>query len=228
MWANLLTKLLELLQSFVPWWPKECWVRSFQQLCRPFSCKRAFEVHSSLGYPYSTRECVAIVKHLQKFPQDSVQQVGRSAVALNPHTSLSGYGECLLIWRLQPRRRGGFFFTSSFMLYNPSKWLTREQARISKALSSHGIPISSSFWNVAQRVEENLGKKPKLQLNYKRYSGKEVRRVYTLVNVFVSICSCVKAWRFLPRLKDRNTVKRIQTTIHTSVATLGRFVHTKI
>jgi hypothetical protein len=60
---------VELLQAFAPAVPEQ----TVQQLARTFTQLRALNDSGVLSYPFSAREAVAIVKHLQAYPQDPTE-----------------------------------------------------------------------------------------------------------------------------------------------------------
>ena len=59
---------IELLRSYAP----NVSMGIITRLTDAFSELRSLSDEGTLSYPYSTRECVAIVKHLEKYPKDSL------------------------------------------------------------------------------------------------------------------------------------------------------------
>jgi hypothetical protein len=62
---------LALLQAYAPTVPVEI----FKRLCKAFAELRELVENGTITYPYSTREAVAVAKHLEKFPNDGVTAV---------------------------------------------------------------------------------------------------------------------------------------------------------
>ena len=54
-----------------------------ERLAASFSELRALVEAGTLSYPYSTREAVAVVKHLQQFPDDGVVATLENALAFD-------------------------------------------------------------------------------------------------------------------------------------------------
>lgn len=62
---------LELLRAYAPTVPTEI----LRRLCRAFAELRELVEQGVITYPYSTREAVAVAKHLEKFPGDGITSV---------------------------------------------------------------------------------------------------------------------------------------------------------
>ena len=62
---------VELLLQYAPSLPREL----LESLSRVFTSLRVMVNDGQLAYPYSTRELVNIVRHLERFPEDSLQSV---------------------------------------------------------------------------------------------------------------------------------------------------------
>ena len=59
---------LALLTAYAPNVPADI----LRQLCKAFAELRDLVENGTITYPYSTREAVAVAKHLQRFPTDEV------------------------------------------------------------------------------------------------------------------------------------------------------------
>jgi von Willebrand factor A domain-containing protein 8 len=62
---------LALLQAYAPTVPLDI----LRRICKAFAELRELVDNGTITYPYSTREAVAVAKHLEKFPQDGVTSV---------------------------------------------------------------------------------------------------------------------------------------------------------
>lgn len=62
---------LALLQAYAP----SVSVDVLRRLCKAFAELRELVENGTLTYPYSTREAVAVAKHLEKFPNDGIRSV---------------------------------------------------------------------------------------------------------------------------------------------------------
>lgn len=70
---------LMLLQSYAPSVDRQV----LEKLCAAFRELRTLVDQGVLAYPYSTREAVAVAKHLEKFPQDGVISVLENILAFD-------------------------------------------------------------------------------------------------------------------------------------------------
>ena len=70
---------LALLTAYAPTVP----VDTLRQLCKAFAELRGLVENGTITYPYSTREAVAVAKHLQRFPRDEVGSVLVSVFAVS-------------------------------------------------------------------------------------------------------------------------------------------------
>jgi hypothetical protein len=62
---------LSLLTAYAPSVP----VDILRRLCRAFAELRELVENGTITYPYSTREAVAVAKHLEQFPNDGIASV---------------------------------------------------------------------------------------------------------------------------------------------------------
>lgn len=62
---------LSLLTAYAPSVP----VDILRRLCRAFAELRELVENGTIPYPYSTREAVAVAKHLEQFPNDGIASV---------------------------------------------------------------------------------------------------------------------------------------------------------
>merc|ERR1719492_90244 len=69
-----LTSEMSMLRKYGPSVPEE----TLQRLVRTFSELRALADEDQIQYPYSTREVVNIVKHLESFPDEGIATVVRN------------------------------------------------------------------------------------------------------------------------------------------------------
>ena len=69
------------MRSYAPSVSKDILIR----LCSAFSDLRALVEAGEIAYPYSTREAVAIAKHLESFPEDGVQDVLENVMAFDAY-----------------------------------------------------------------------------------------------------------------------------------------------
>ncbi|MDP2437681.1 MAG: AAA family ATPase [archaeon] len=72
---------VQLLRSYAPDLKQEL----VRQLATAFRLLRARVEAGKLTYPYSTRECLAIIKHLQRFPDDSVHAAVSNVFAFDAY-----------------------------------------------------------------------------------------------------------------------------------------------
>ncbi|TMW60750.1 hypothetical protein Poli38472_000792 [Pythium oligandrum] len=72
---------LALLQAYAP----NVSVDILQRLCQAFAELRELVENGTITYPYSTREAVAVAKHLEKFPNDGVTSVLENVLAFDAY-----------------------------------------------------------------------------------------------------------------------------------------------
>lgn len=72
---------LALLQAYAP----SVSVDILRRICTAFAELRELVDNGTITYPYSTREAVAVAKHLEKFPQDGVTSVLENVLAFDAY-----------------------------------------------------------------------------------------------------------------------------------------------
>ncbi|RLN95927.1 hypothetical protein BBJ28_00014037, partial [Nothophytophthora sp. Chile5] len=72
---------LALLTAYAPTVP----VDILRRLCRAFAELRLLVEEGTITYPYSTREAVAVAKHLEQFPEDGVTSVLENVLAFDAY-----------------------------------------------------------------------------------------------------------------------------------------------
>ncbi|KAG6609485.1 von Willebrand factor A domain-containing protein 8 [Phytophthora cinnamomi] len=72
---------LSLLTAYAPSVP----VDILRRLCRAFAELRELVENGTITYPYSTREAVAVAKHLQRFPNDGVASALENVLAFDAY-----------------------------------------------------------------------------------------------------------------------------------------------
>ena len=72
---------LEILRKYAP----DVDERVLRNIVNAFDELREYAEHGMIAYPYSTRECVSVVKHLQKYPQDTVSMALANVLAFDSH-----------------------------------------------------------------------------------------------------------------------------------------------
>ncbi|RHY25348.1 hypothetical protein DYB32_009692, partial [Aphanomyces invadans] len=72
---------LTLLQAYAPSVPQDV----LKRLCAAFSELRGMVEEGTIAYPYSTREAVAVAKHLEAFPMDGVSQTLENVLAFDAY-----------------------------------------------------------------------------------------------------------------------------------------------
>jgi len=72
---------LALLRAYAP----TVSVDILRRLCRAFSELRGLVEDGTITYPYSTREAVAVAKHLEAFPEDGVTSTLENVLAFDAY-----------------------------------------------------------------------------------------------------------------------------------------------
>ena len=70
---------LEILKNYAPQVNHE----TLQAIVNAFDELRSYAEHGITAYPYSTRECVSVAKHLAKFPEDSISHALSNVLAFD-------------------------------------------------------------------------------------------------------------------------------------------------
>ncbi|CAI8053991.1 von Willebrand factor A domain-containing protein 8 [Geodia barretti] len=74
-----------ILQAMLRQYGRDVPEHLLEKLVGAFSELRAMADEGLIAYPYSTREVVAIVKHLQEFPHEGVSSVARNVFDFDTH-----------------------------------------------------------------------------------------------------------------------------------------------
>lgn len=59
--------------------------KQVRQIAQAFDELRRLAEHGQLAYPYGTRECISVVKHMSRFPQDSVSEALSNVLAMDTY-----------------------------------------------------------------------------------------------------------------------------------------------